>query len=220
MPGRIGAGGNAQAHAEAAWQPVRHWYMPRPHRLLEQAHGTGSGISIEGNPQQPAAAFLWQHQVQGRALLPGLVMVESCHAAVCMLGGASLCVSQMPCMSSVRDYARKCDLADADERSQGSLMLATMTIPAPFVLPSPAPPAVMMGTFRCCVRWDGSVELRSPSARRVCWLKTVSSVLRRVHSDNIRPLACIAGTQQAHCICLPRRHYAVSQPSRKQLQHQ
>jgi hypothetical protein len=80
--------------AQSLWQPLRHWYTPRQHRLLMQAlpawaHGTTAGIDFEGNPQQSAAAFLWQHRVQGRALLPGAAMIEGCYAAACMLAGVS-----------------------------------------------------------------------------------------------------------------------------------
>ena len=69
--------------------------MPPTHRLLVQgvpvlaggASSRSSGMRVEANPQQPAAAFLLQHQVQGRALLPGAAMFESCYAAAHMLTG-------------------------------------------------------------------------------------------------------------------------------------
>ena len=62
------------------------------------ARGAAAGINFVGNPQQPGAAFLWQHRVQGRALLPGAAMIESCFAAACMLaGGPAAWQSMMHC---------------------------------------------------------------------------------------------------------------------------
>lgn len=60
-----------------------------------QGEGTAghlAGMSFEAKPQQPAAAFLLQHQVQGHALLPGAAMMESCYAAASMLTGSAYAV--------------------------------------------------------------------------------------------------------------------------------
>ena len=72
--------------------------MPQTHRLLLQAvpvlaggtSGRLSGMRLEANLQQPAAAFLLEHRVQGRALLPGAAMFESCYAAAHMLTGVAI----------------------------------------------------------------------------------------------------------------------------------
>ena len=62
-------------------------------------------------------------------------------------------------------------------------MLASVTIPAPLVLQPLAPSAAQtFESFRCCIRWDGCVELRSPSARRVCFglMQTILYVMQDI----------------------------------------
>ncbi len=72
--------------------------MPRPHRLLSQVEpvladrrgALGGLVRFECAPDQAAAAFLRQHRVSGRSLLPGAAMLECCLAAACMVAGDSL----------------------------------------------------------------------------------------------------------------------------------
>ena len=94
---------SACSAAKTLWQQSCHWFMPPPHRLLVHtvpvlagcAISRLSGMCIEANPQQPAAAFLLQHQVQGRTLLPGAAMFESCYAAAHMLTGNAILLQRI-----------------------------------------------------------------------------------------------------------------------------
>ena len=60
----------------------RHWALPPAHVLLRHAAvlraagGRSSEVVFEGDPAAPALAFLLDHRVRGRALLPATAMVE------------------------------------------------------------------------------------------------------------------------------------------------
>lgn len=90
-----GSAADSYAHADSHWHRKRHWFTPRPHRLLHRvepvlARQRGDLARFECAPDQAAAAFLRQHRVSGRSLLPGAAMLECCFAAACMLAGEPL----------------------------------------------------------------------------------------------------------------------------------
>ena len=79
-----------------SWEQRRHWYAPAAHRLLQQ-HVAARGTSrFESSLAHSQHAYLWQHIVSGRSILPGAAMVEAPYAAVAVLlpeeqlGSASL----------------------------------------------------------------------------------------------------------------------------------
>jgi hypothetical protein len=89
-----GQGGDSYAQTHSHWRRKRHWFAPQPHRLLTHAepllafsHQRRGVIDFEAALGQAAAAFLPQHRVSGRSLLPGAAMLECCFAAACMLAG-------------------------------------------------------------------------------------------------------------------------------------
>ena len=69
-------------------RPVRHWFMPSPHTMLslftpQQAAQPAATFSCR--VATPHLAYLWQHGVNGRALLPGAAMFEAAFAAASVL---------------------------------------------------------------------------------------------------------------------------------------
>lgn len=81
------AAGSCSSGAAAAWQPRRHWFMPTSHRLLgiHVPRGTGSSRFETELTFSPALAYLWQHRVSGRAIMPGAAMLEAGFAAAASL---------------------------------------------------------------------------------------------------------------------------------------
>ena len=122
--------------------------------------------------KQPAAAFLWQHRVQGRAVLPGAAMMESCFAAAAMLIGDHF-LGQRICMAPgfrliQEEVSSICFMCWADERLHVRLCLTSLAIPAPLILPGPASASAPTGSngLQCCIGFNGSAELQSTSARQ------------------------------------------------------
>jgi acyl transferase domain-containing protein/acyl carrier protein len=81
------------ARADAAgipWQRRRHWFAPRPHALLGAAVAAGRGRAhVQCVLSASHLAYLWDHQVSGRPLLPGAAMLEAAHAAATLLAGGA-----------------------------------------------------------------------------------------------------------------------------------
>ena len=108
----------ASAHPAAvqpsqhAWQLRRCWFAPAPHALLARLAAGGGGGS-KGVVHLQAAltassslAYLWDHQVAGRALFPAAAMFEAAYAASAMLldpgsATASGTVASLPALTSV-----------------------------------------------------------------------------------------------------------------------
>lgn len=73
------------------WQHRRHWFAPAPHALLRKAYipsinsSKKKVVTLQVDVYQSATAYLLDHVVSGRALLPGAAMVEACHAEANML---------------------------------------------------------------------------------------------------------------------------------------
>lgn len=96
---------DAYLNSNDLWQRQRHWYTPRPHRLLTSALPVASTphalrgaryVQFAVLLKQAAAAYLWQHRVSGRPLLPGAAMIETCFAAACTLTrkASRLCLNE------------------------------------------------------------------------------------------------------------------------------
>lgn len=85
--------GSSQQPAESSkrqlpWKRRRHWFAPRALVLARSVGKIGHGseslqmcISLENT----ATSFLWDHQVQGRPILPAAAMLEAAYAAASML---------------------------------------------------------------------------------------------------------------------------------------
>jgi acyl transferase domain-containing protein/short-subunit dehydrogenase/acyl carrier protein len=73
------------------WQHRRHWFAPAPHTLLRKAYIPSINVSrkkvatLQVDVYQSTTAYLLDHVVSGRALLPAAAMVEACHAVAGML---------------------------------------------------------------------------------------------------------------------------------------
>lgn len=104
------------------WQQHRQWVLPLAHCLIWQ-HVPGSlpsRATFACSIQQPALAFLWDHEVMGRSLFPGAGYFEMALAALRTLHSSS-------------------NLQTADD------CLTQIAIPAPLVLlPSTAASAMML----------------------------------------------------------------------------
>ncbi|CAL8465604.1 g5140 [Coccomyxa elongata] len=169
--------GDSYAHATSLWHRKRHWFAPRPHRLLNQVEPVlarqrgdlvrGDLARFECAPDQAAAAFLRQHRVAGRSLLPGAAMLECCFAAACMLAGED-CMNQ--------------------------LALAGASIPAPFMLPAPDQATARAPVLACRVHLSGDVDLASSANRsEASLLQHLTATVVKVHATNVA-LSPLPGT--------------------------
>lgn len=96
------------------WQRRRFWFAPPPHALASRVVAASqSAVELQVVLHAPALAHLWDHQVQGRALLPGAAMFEAAVAAGTLLLGS----------------------AEPTPAASAGLVLAGVSIPAPCVLP-------------------------------------------------------------------------------------
>lgn len=101
------------------WMKQRAWVHPVPHPLLRCVLIQGwSRLQDDGavyacKVNQESCAYLWDHQVAGRALFPGAGFMELAFAAVDLLGVASA-------------------------NNVGFVSLTAASIPAPLILPSEA----------------------------------------------------------------------------------
>ncbi|BDA51455.1 probable oleandomycin polyketide synthase, modules 5 and 6 [Coccomyxa sp. Obi] len=159
--------GKSTARANSHWHRKRHWFTPRPHRFLihvepvlaRQRGDLGGLARFECAPDEAAAAFLRQHRVSGRSLLPGTAMLECCFAAACMLAG---------------------------EESVDQLALAGASIPAPFMLPAPDQAARRARILACRVHLSGDVELTSSAHRSGApLLQHLTAIVVKVHVTSI-----------------------------------
>lgn len=63
------------------WRRQRFWHMARPHALLQLASkASRHGVSVTTEMLVPKLAYLQDHQIRGRALLPGAAMYETAFA--------------------------------------------------------------------------------------------------------------------------------------------
>ena len=104
-------GDSAPARQALLLSRQRHWFTDwQPHALVQRAvHVPGQALHFATALQQSQHAFLWDHQVAGRGLLPAAAMLELAGAVAWTLG------------------------------SRSASALAGVTIPAPLVLSTAQP---------------------------------------------------------------------------------
>ena len=79
--------GDVDAVAPPAWERSLHWFTP-PSRMLARHARASNGCAIsECDISAPALSYLWQHQVNGRSILPGTAMFEAMHASTAVILG-------------------------------------------------------------------------------------------------------------------------------------
>ena len=99
------------------WQRRRHWFAQAPHVLVRavDAVSTQTKVHFSMDLNQSAAVYLLDHQVGGRALLPGAAMVEACHFASTQLFTST----------------------GSTSTTSTSLGLTSISIASPYMLPPP-----------------------------------------------------------------------------------
>ena len=118
------ASGSSHSHSSARWGRTRHWYASRPHRLLVMhvtCRKTGAGRFECGLAANPGMAFLWQHQVSGRAILPGAAMFEAAFAAAAVLLPEGSAVGLVAASISAPVLLKSPSAEAPDTRQRGSL---------------------------------------------------------------------------------------------------
>lgn len=121
---------NQHDAASALWDRRFLFVLPPSHALLRRALPTptvSSAAVFEVALAHPAAAFLWQHVVNGRAIFPGAGYLELAAAAVEILLSPAAAASPTPGMGTA---------------------LVNVAILAPLLLPA----AALAGSVRLCVR--------------------------------------------------------------------
>lgn len=105
----VGANGilASRASQSAQWQRQRFWFSPKPHVFVSQLVFARPAVHLQARLQVAALAYLWDHRVQNRALLPGAAMLETAVAAGMLL---------MP------------------SKGEAAVALASISIPAPLIL--------------------------------------------------------------------------------------
>ncbi len=86
------AEGVARVAPQPLWRRQRYWFAAAPHMLLGGVLRSGGGAA-EWEAEissSPAAAYLWDHRVGGRALFPGAAMFETA------MGACSLTLQHQP----------------------------------------------------------------------------------------------------------------------------
>lgn len=88
--------GSTYAQPPQQWQQQRHWFMPVELHVfmshacaVARASSTGTQIWLEARLSKAALAYLWDHRVAGRALLPAAAMLEMAAAAAAALAQAA-----------------------------------------------------------------------------------------------------------------------------------
>lgn len=71
---------------EAVWQRQRYWFAAQPRALLHTA-GARQGVAVfQTHLSRAALAFMLEHRVGGKPLMPGAAMFDlSCSAGMCLL---------------------------------------------------------------------------------------------------------------------------------------
>jgi 3-oxoacyl-(acyl-carrier-protein) synthase/acyl carrier protein len=83
--------GLAFAAKTVHWRRTAQWFIPSSRAFSVRAKfgSTPSAgvVMVECDVQHPGLAFLWQHQINGRSILPGTAMFEAIHASTVSLLG-------------------------------------------------------------------------------------------------------------------------------------
>ena len=73
------------AASAAAWERRRHWFAPPAQRMLLRHTSAGGASHFSCRLAVAQHAYLWQHCVNGRPLLPGAAMLEAAYAGAATL---------------------------------------------------------------------------------------------------------------------------------------
>ncbi|KAL4451846.1 hypothetical protein ABPG75_007508, partial [Micractinium tetrahymenae] len=151
------AAGASAAKPDAHWtHRQRFWVAPRPHAALTTVAAAQGGrqVAIQAELTAPDLAYLWDHQVSGKALFPGAGFFELASAAAAML---------LPAVDSSA--------------------LTGVTIPAPLVLPAltSGQKAQQPSTAVVCKldASNGAVEISSPAQRSMHLRASLAAVSSR-----------------------------------------
>ena len=128
------------------WQRTRLWPSVVPHAMLSRSASLPRMRSCTFEAQLLAAglSFLWDHQVQGTAILPGAALLEMAHAAAHLLAAST--------------DQQQAEAAGSD----AALLLQDSTIPTPVVLSATAAAMQLQVELRLN---DGSLALRGVHAQ-------------------------------------------------------
>lgn len=81
------------------WQQRRFWVHPQLHLLVARSTRAGKTTvttTVECSLSTPGSSVLWEHQVQGMAVVPGTAMLEAAFAAGVALASPSSSISVGP----------------------------------------------------------------------------------------------------------------------------
>ena len=95
----LGAGAGIGAAVLSAKPPAftrhTHWPLPRAHRLCAMLGQAGPGVVRAVSPlHAPGLAYLWQHRVGGRSIMPGAALLEAGRAFGVALLGADVAIAR------------------------------------------------------------------------------------------------------------------------------
>ena len=164
-----GSGHDQQLVAALSWQRGCFWPSPAPLRLLSRAVFVSrrqTSALLEAQLLVPALSFLWDHLVQGTAVLPGAALLEIAAAASHLLSSSS-------------DQR-------AAHNSNSLLLLRHSSIPAPVVLSGIAMSMRLQAEVQHA---DGGLTVRSIHAKSVHLTSRISqcaesAVERQPSSDS------------------------------------
>ena len=115
------------AGAPVSWRQQRQWVLPLAHCLIKHSlpGASPSRTTFACNLQQPALAFLWEHEVHNRSLFPGAGYFEMALAALRTLHSSS--------------------------SNSSNCCLTQIAVPAPLALAEPSDAAVGASVLTCSV---------------------------------------------------------------------
>lgn len=80
---------------QSQWQRRRHWFIPEQHKLLHSAFRCGTEVTFHSNLAIPALAWIWEHVVSERVILPGAAMLEALYQTLKVTLGNQLHLSTL-----------------------------------------------------------------------------------------------------------------------------
>ena len=164
-------------------QRRRFWFAAPPHVFASRLVATRSAaVQLQAALEGPALAYLWDHTVQSRPLLPGAAMFEAAHAAAARLLVDASSSSAVPAAASA---------------------LSGVSIPAPVVLPaigSPATAVVVLTTAVEPATGRVAISSRASAARaaathlagRVARLPLATSATSNQQEHGSAPKRCLS----------------------------
>ena len=117
-----------QRSIDSQWQRRRFWFGAPPHILVDSVvAATPAVVRLQAALQAPALSYLWDHQVQGQALLPGAAMFEAA-AAVARLMLAGIGAAAGPVLAAVAIPAPCVLPAHGSGAARGPLLTSTVEL--------------------------------------------------------------------------------------------